>query len=218
MAIDDWLLDQVRCDRRLPTFRLFAWAEPTLSLGWHQSPLTLDNSELLQVRRPTGGQAVLHGGDLCYSLVVPQPPNLTARQIYAELCQFLQQAFAHCDLVLTFGRDCPDRDSPDCFARATAADLQLPQGGKCIGSAQRWRDRTLLQQGSIQLQPPANWSAILGTPTPPTLPIALVDLAATLVTTFEACYGVRFEAGAFSLEDWQAIDQRRSQFQIRTGF
>lgn len=213
MALDDWLLEEVRRDRRPPTFRLFSWSAPTLSLGWHQAAPQLEQ-ELPIVRRPTGGRAVLHGGDLCYSLVMPAALDCDRRQVYGQLCQFLRQAFQCLGQPLITGCDRPDRTAIDCFARATVADLRLADGRKCIGSAQLWRDRTLLQQGSIQLTPPDCWTAILGTPPPPVLDLSIATLATTLVSSFADCYGLNLTAGSLTTADWQAIGQRRSRFQV----
>ncbi len=47
-----------------PTFRLYRWSEPTLSIGYSQSPLTFP---VPVVKRPTGGGALLHGWDLSFS-------------------------------------------------------------------------------------------------------------------------------------------------------
>ncbi|QFZ91708.2 lipoate--protein ligase family protein [Synechococcus elongatus] len=213
MALDDWLLEEVRRDRRPPTFRLFSWPEPTLSLGWHQASFSTNWSCPI-VRRPTGGRAVLHGGDLCYSLVTPAPAKRDRSQTYCLLSQFLRQAFQRLEQPLITGSDRPDRTAIDCFARATVADLRLVDGRKCIGSAQLWRDRTILQQGSIQLHPPDCWPQVLGTTPPPVLDLPIATLATTLVSSFADCYGLNLTDGSLTAADWQAVDERRSQFQI----
>lgn len=213
MALDDWLLDQVRRDRCPPTFRLFTWSQPSLSLGWHQTPLPVDPA-LPIVRRPTGGRAVLHGGDLCYSLITPAPATGDRRQTYCLLTQFLRSAFQSLGQPLSTGRDRPDRTAIDCFASSTVADLQLADGRKCIGSAQLWRDRTVLQQGSIQLQPPECWVQVLGTPPPPALVTPIATLATSLISALSDCYGLSLTPGSLSPTDWEAIDERRSRFQV----
>ncbi|ABB57441.1 lipoate--protein ligase family protein [Synechococcus elongatus] len=213
MALDDWLLDEVRRDRCPPTFRLFTWQDPGLSLGWHQDPLLVD-LDLPIVRRPTGGRAVLHGGDLCYSLVTPAPVTGDRRQTYCLLTQFLRSAFQSLGYPLSTGCDRPDRTAIDCFAHSTVADLQLIDGRKCIGSAQLWRDRTILQQGSIQLQPPDCWTQVLGTPSPPALSLAIATLATSLINALRDSYGLSLNPGGLSSADWEAIDDRRSRFQV----
>ncbi len=178
-------LDAVLLQQRQPLLRFYTWSRPTLSLGFHQRELRpawrdwqrQGHGEL--VWRPSGGGAVLHGGDLCYALIWPDPP-CTRQQAYAVVCQWLQRAFAQLGEPLRFGQQ-PATGHPDCFARSTPADLVNAQGIKRIGSAQRWQRGCLLQHGSIQLSPDTDaWPTLLDglAPALPALPLrgdALVD-------------------------------------------
>ncbi|MFN9548023.1 MAG: lipoate--protein ligase family protein [Cyanobacteriota bacterium] len=190
MAIDAWLLDQiVRGERSGPLLRFYRWSQPTLSLGKHQRTLETRWLHLAQagaltlVRRPTGGSAVLHGGDLTYALLWPAPPR-QRREAYRLCCRWLQKAFAAMGQPLEFG-DSPARaDQPNCFASSTAADLVQSGGLKRIGSAQVWRGGCLLQHGSVLLQPDSTlWQAVFDTPPPPlpALPLAGEELEAHLL-------------------------------------
>ncbi len=168
MAIDSWLLDQGR-----PTFRLYRWRRPTLSLGFHQRQLEPHWPDLVQqgvidlVRRPSGGRAVLHAGELTYALVWPSPPP-SRREAYRLSCIWLQLAFETLGLPLVFGDQAASLQGSNCFALSTAADLVHPGGGKRIGSAQLWRRGQLLQHGSILLDPPqALWQQVFGQEPPP---------------------------------------------------
>ena len=171
-------LDAVLLQRRQAVLRFYRWSRPTLSLGFHQRQLRpgwlvwqqLGQGDL--VRRPSGGGAVLHGGDLCYALVWPDPPGSRA-QAYGAVCQWLQQAFAALGEPLQFGQQPAGRQS-DCFASSTSADLVNAAGLKRIGSAQRWQAGCLLQHGSIQLAPDARtWPLLLDGPAPALPPLAL---------------------------------------------
>jgi lipoate-protein ligase A len=102
------------------------------------------------VRRPSGGQAVLHGGDLTYALVWPDPPS-NRQQAYRQACLWLKQAFVQLGQPLQFGSAPASLAQSSCFASSTAADLVQANGVKRIGSAQLWRSGRLLQHGSIQL-------------------------------------------------------------------
>jgi lipoate---protein ligase len=170
MAIDAWLLEQDQ-----PALRLYRWQRPCLSVGRHQRRLPASWLELAArgaielVRRPSGGGAVLHGGDLAYGLVWPQPPP-NRRQAYRQACRWLQEAFAALGQPLHFGERPASLAVASCFATATAADLVHDDGSKRIGSAQLWRGGRLLQHGSIQLAPdPGLWRQLFGSP-PPALP------------------------------------------------
>lgn len=173
MAIDAALLEL-----RHPVLRLYSWSRPTLSLGFHQRSITASwrdwqaghQGEL--VRRPTGGGAVLHGGDLCYALVWPEP-GCSRQQAYTQICDWLQRVFAALGEPLRFGHE-PCAVGHDCFARSTPADLVDGRGCKRIGSAQRWHRGCLLQHGSIQLTPDSDqWLTLLGSQAPALSPLAV---------------------------------------------
>jgi lipoate-protein ligase A len=185
MAIDSWLLEASLLDPAgAPALRFYRWSRPTLSLGYHQRSLPPHWQQLAEVgridlvRRPSGGRAVLHGGDLTYALIWPAAAPFR-RHAYGLACAWLCRAFADLGLPLRFGRRAPSRDRASCFATSTAADLVHPQGGKRIGSAQLWRRGSLLQHGSILIDPPAElWRELFGEMPPvlPPLPLVGVDL------------------------------------------
>ena len=188
MAIDSWLLDQGR-----PTFRLYRWRRPTLSLGLHQRHLEPHWPDLVNqgvidlVRRPSGGRAVLHAGDLTYALVWPTPPP-SRREAYRLSCVWLQLAFEHLGLPLVFGDQAANLQGSNCFALSTAADLVHGRGGKRIGSAQLWRRGQLLQHGSILLDPPRTlWLQVFGQEPPalPALPVSPSQLEQHLLSAAE---------------------------------
>ncbi|MEY4760034.1 MAG: hypothetical protein RLZZ268_1532 [Cyanobacteriota bacterium] len=179
MAIDGWLLEQ-----RAPAFRLYRWERPTLSLGFHQRSLEAHWGELAAsgmidlIRRPSGGRAVLHAGELTYALVWPEAVA-SREQAYAQACGWLLEAFARMGLPLEPGRQAPSSQRSNCFATSTPADLVHGCGAKRIGSAQLWRSGCLLQHGSILLDPPSElWELVFGTPPPrlPSLPLDASDL------------------------------------------
>ncbi len=167
MAIDAWMLSQGGA-----ALRLYRWQRPCLSLGRHQRRLRAGWLELAAagrielVRRPTGGTAVLHGGDLTYALVWPDPPANRV-QAYGQVCHWLQQCFAQLGAPLHAGREPAGLAGASCFATSTAADLVHGDGGKRIGSAQLWRRGVLLQHGSIQLNPDRQlWQELFGAAAP----------------------------------------------------
>lgn len=172
MAIDAWMLDQ-----RRPALRLYRWRRPSLSLGHHQRRIPPHWLELARsgaielVRRPSGGRAVLHGGDLTYALVWPDASG-SREGVYRQACRWLQEVFTELGQPLDFGRQAASSQPASCFALSTAADLVHADGSKRIGSAQLWRQGSLLQHGSIQLEPPAAlWEQVFATPPPRLAPL-----------------------------------------------
>jgi lipoate-protein ligase A len=190
MAIDRWLLDQLEAGGP-PCLRLYRWSTPTLSLGRHQVrlephwPGLVEQGRISVVRRPSGGRAVLHAGDLTYALAC-RPAGTQRQQAYRDSCQWLQQAFAEAGQPLQWGggpsggaNDGPSggrfveaHGRSSCFATATGADLIHANGAKRVGSAQLWRGGLLLQHGSLLLDPPADlWRDVFGAPPPGLAPL-----------------------------------------------
>lgn len=154
-----------------PTLRLYQWSQPTLSLGAGQpmpaslTPELLASLNLAVVRRPTGGRAVLHCGDLTYCFVAGVrdgfPPSITAT--YQRLNRALQRGLANFGLATSGGRPAPsDRPGFSCFARLARGDLAWGNR-KLVGSAQSWQGESFLQHGTILLTPQQDsWWQILG--------------------------------------------------------
>ena len=219
MAIDGQLLDQACADPGAgAVLRLYRWSRPTLSLGFHQKTLPTHWQELARsgafdlVRRPTGGRAVLHGGDLSYALIWPAAPGPRAT-VYGRCCGWLCRAFSDLGLPLQPGQSAPSRDRSSCFATSTSADLIHADGSKRIGSAQLWRGGCLLQHGSILITPQAElWERIFGEEPPllPALPLGFDDLEALLLRSAARCLplgrgGVSLVLRDLSLEEWAGV-------------
>lgn len=159
MAIDHWLFEQCYQGLQPPTLRFYTWSPVAISLGHHQQqwPTHWHGLQCSQpfdiVRRPTGGRAVLHAGDLTYSIILTHQSG-HRRETYEYICGFLLQGWKSLGLELQFGRAGRGyQRQANCFKSVTAADLIGPNGEKLIGSAQVWRGQTVLQHGSIQLNP-----------------------------------------------------------------
>jgi lipoate-protein ligase A len=160
MAIDHALLTLHREERSPPTLRLYSFRPACLSLGRFQDARPYAEgyrSGLQIVRRPTGGGAVLHRGDICYSIIAPIDEPLVVgsiRQSYQKIAAALAQGLAL--LGLPPLRQAPTRHSLPpagwCFDAVAPHELTL-DGAKLVGSAQVRRDGALLQQGSIRLAP-----------------------------------------------------------------
>ena len=172
MAIDRYLLEQHRhgnrvskcgsTDNELPTYngvlRFYTWQPAAISLGYHQKDypdrwhdLIWQNKSIEIVRRPTGGRAVLHQGDLTYAIVTAIPPGKRL-EVYKQICQFLIAGWRSLGVNLDYGTATKEYiQQQNCFATATGSDLVTDRGHKVIGSAQLRRGKTVLQHGSMIL-------------------------------------------------------------------
>ena len=187
MDLDRWMLEQLtRGHGPGAVLRFYRWDKPCISLGHHQSSLGF-TSDLPVVRRPTGGAAVLHGGDLCYAIALAQPTG-GPRAAYGLINRWLQRSFEQLGNPLRPGTTGQNRQLINCFASGTAADLLGTKGEKRIGSAQLWRRGLLLQHGSIQLNPdPGLWRMLFDQEAPQALGLALGDtIEAELQTEAQA--------------------------------
>lgn len=158
MAIDNWLLEQHRQGQHPPTLRFYTWCRGAISLGYHQrdypeswQQLTWQGQPLEIVRRPTGGRAVLHQGDLTYAVVTSTLPGKRLA-VYRQICQFLITGWRSLGVELNYGDATKEyAQNHNCFATATVADLLTARGNKAIGSAQLRRGKAILQHGSMML-------------------------------------------------------------------
>ncbi|MEL6900836.1 MAG: biotin/lipoate A/B protein ligase family protein [Cyanobacteria bacterium J06606_4] len=159
MAIDRWLLAQHAQGLQPSSLRFYEWRSPTISLGYHQhqfpphwKTLHYNDQPVDIVRRPTGGRAVLHQGDLTYALVTSGLQG-SRRSVYRQLCQFLIDGWRQLGIDLSLGSAGRSYiKNPNCFGSATSADLVMADGYKLIGSAQVYREGCVLQHGSMRLQ------------------------------------------------------------------
>lgn len=130
MTIDRWLLQQHQQGNQPPTLRFYTWCPVAISLGYHQrhypktwQQLRWKDQPIERVRRPTGGRAVLHQGDLTYSVVTSGLKG-NRIQIYQKICQFLIEGWKTLGVHLNYGQAGRGYiHNPNCFATATQADL-----------------------------------------------------------------------------------------------
>ncbi|MEA5625966.1 biotin/lipoate A/B protein ligase family protein [Nostoc sp. UHCC 0251] len=217
MAIDRWLLEQHYSGKHPPTLRFYTWSPPAISLGYHQRQypeywqhLTWQGQKLDLVRRPSGGRAVLHQGDLTYAVVTS---GLTGNrlQVYEKICEFLIQGWRSLGVELHYGMAGRGYiHNPNCFGTATSADLVLPDGGKLIGSAQLRRSGAILQHGSIRLQPDAElFAQVFGAESFTTVQLSqnlnIEKIIAALITAASDCFDMQIELQPLSQSEWEEI-------------
>jgi lipoate-protein ligase A len=155
MAADEALLESVAAGEP-PALRLYRWVPPALSLGRFQPDDDVDVDACARfgvevVRRPTGGQGLLHGGDVTYAVALPRPEGAAGGvdAVYTLLAGALIDGLARIGVDAAIARhDGPA--GPVCFAGQQGADLRVGERKVC-GSAQVRRDGAVLQHGSILL-------------------------------------------------------------------
>lgn len=217
MAIDRWLLEQHQSGKHPSTLRFYTWSPSAISLGYHQRQypeywqnLTWQGHKLDLVRRPTGGRAVLHQGDLTYAVVTSGLAG-SRLQVYEKICEFLIQGWRSLGVELHYGTEGRGYiHNPNCFGTATSADLVLPDGTKIIGSAQLRRGKVILQHGSIRLQPDTELLAqVFGAKSFTTgqLPqnLSVENIIAALVAAASDYFGVQIELQPLSSSEWEEI-------------
>lgn len=162
MAVDSAILTGVREGTSPATIRFFRWASPTLSIGYAQEPEKDFRLDLLEkngidlVRRPTGGGAILHERDLCYSVAAslsdPRFPS-TLRGSYGMIGEAVILFLNTLGIDAQWGGGKVRGWRPSgaaCFDSASPFEI-LTKGRKIVGSAQRRTSGAFLQQGSIML-------------------------------------------------------------------
>lgn len=155
MMVDETLLTSaVEHAARQPTLRIYGWDPPALSVGAN----AIVPDEVVErctragvevVRRPTGGGAVLHDGDITYA-VVARHGSMGVDETYKLVAEGLIAAFAALGIKAEVAEHSTRRISLACFAVPTGADI-VAGGSKIVGSAQLRRAGWFLQHGSIPI-------------------------------------------------------------------
>lgn len=157
MAFDEVLLENASSGQ--PALRFYQWSKPTVSLGYFQSFAIASIFEGMDVvRRPTGGDLLIHHHELTYALALPDS-SLPSKP--EELACLVHRVIAGVLAGLGVSTTCqPSKGklqvsgAPEgilCFLHPAAGDV-LAGGFKVVGSAQRRRQEALLQHGSILLK------------------------------------------------------------------
>lgn len=155
MAADEVLLESAVASEQ-PALRFYGWSAATLSLGYFQPAAARFNHPTLRtlpwVRRPTGGEALVHDRELTYALVLPADltnladGNSWPRRLHA----IIRGVLADLQVASQLASEESRRGDFLCFLHTTPQDLLIGQH-KIVGSAQRKRHGGILQHGSILL-------------------------------------------------------------------
>jgi len=154
MAADEALLESALSG--VASLRFYGWSEPTVSLGYFQPVEKRDNDKRLSrlpfVRRPTGGDALVHHFELTYSLALPPGCAGEKPQAWpAKMHGMIADALKTMGVATRLSETCtPPASSVLCFKRLVQGDLMIGES-KIAGSAQRRRKGALLQHGAVLL-------------------------------------------------------------------
>ena len=173
MAIDLFLLEKSFIDKNFQmALRFYSWDGDWLSIGKNQTKLPpkwlelLKNKKLKIIRRPSGGNAVLHSRGLTYALVWRNPPK-NKKKSYLKTAQWLKDGFKKAGVDLFLGNQPVNISNSNCFSTSTFADLVDKENNKHIGSAQYWKKGHLLQHGEILIEPSKQlWKKVFNTDPP----------------------------------------------------
>ena len=149
--------------------RVYGWNPPAISLGWNQSEDEIlhekaRNEGVDVVRRPTGGRAILHAGELTYCVVMTVAGGTSISEVYRHISGGLLAGLGNLGVSASLEKSQPHfpslyrtPDSVSCFISAARHEIKV-SGRKLVGSAQR-RYRSpdgreiVLQHGSILMDP-----------------------------------------------------------------
>ena len=162
MAADALAVELASSHRSPPIVRFFSWAPPAVSLGFHQPAEAVNAAACRRlgwelVRRPTGGRALLHKGDLCYSVALHTTNgnlNLLSR-LYRQTGLAIAETIQELGIaVQPSGEDGASLRSVNrsrnglCLEARVRGEIATGRG-KFAAAAQRLFPGGILQQGSI---------------------------------------------------------------------
>jgi len=191
-AVDCMRLDQEMLEGRAGNRvigRIYEWDGPAVSLGRSNDASRLDAgilaaSGVAVVRRPTGGAALIHGTDLCYSVAYPRRQLAgrraglmeTGRLLASPVLQGLRSLGIDARFRAPVGA--PVRGGEElelCFLQKSFLDIMVGDR-KVAAFAQRATSTIFFQHGSVLMEPVPD------------------DLVATLT-----------RAGLGSRDEWKAV-------------
>jgi len=165
MAVDEAIMLLHSQKKSPPTLRFYSWGPPALSLGYfQQAEKEIDYHKCKEegidlVRRLTGGRAILHDQELTYSIILREDYKLLSdsieksyQQISRGLVRGLQALGIPAELkAVERGKKAPSGHSAACFDAPSWYEVIL-DNKKLIGSAQRRKENTILQHGSLPIE------------------------------------------------------------------
>lgn len=199
MAIDEALMEFVKKER-VPVLRFFNFSPPSTTIGFHQRVeewlLELEKKGIPWVRRPTGGRAVFHDGDLTYSLTFPENHEIFGGSVPISLIKIskgFKIGFELAGIEVEIESKKGIRGTGFCFSSTSLYEFTI-NGKKIMGSAQVRRDGVVLQQGTIVVRYPSSpFPKVPGMGAIEEIKeITVEELQNKIVEGFEKAYGIEF--------------------------
>lgn len=162
MAADQYILSEIHKSDMI-FLRFYTWKHPSITLGYMQHPketLRLDmctSDSVEWIRRPTGGRAVLHKGDLTYSCIFPKSLSFlgtNVKESYAAIMICLKTGFNKAGITVSTHNSYDEllavkrEIKLPCFLAPNRDEIMV-DGRKLVGSAQKRTTNGVLQHGSI---------------------------------------------------------------------
>jgi lipoate-protein ligase A len=193
------------------SLRFYGWSEATLSLGYFQPERLRHSDERLAalplVRRPSGGDALVHHHEVTYALALPAGPPWHGPEPWPRrMHRILAAALAELGVTAELYQP-PPQPSPFagvlCFHHWTAGDL-IVHNAKVVGSAQRRQRGAVLQHGAVLLAQSEHTPSLPG----------ILELTGRRLSAEEACGAIRKQfiratAWALASTDWNEDERRR---------
>lgn len=149
-----------------PIFFFYTWDRPTITVGKAQRGRDQIMAETAELGidcfvRPTGGKAVLHGGDICYTFIGAQADPVyggklrdSFKSVNQMVIEILNEVLGLSSLRANAKQSNVEFQSYNCFDH-TVCNEGIYADQKIVGAAQAMAKRAFIQQGSIQLNKPS---------------------------------------------------------------
>lgn len=210
MAADETLL--ASAVEGVASLRLYGWSEPTLSLGYFQ-PESVRHADprlaaLPFVRRPSGGDTLVHHHELTYCLALPVgKPWQSSESWLLRMHAIFGDALTECGVRVAV-HAVTDRAAfagPLCFHHHTAGDLVVGTT-KVVGSAQRRQRGALMQHGAVLLASSPATPSLPGALELTSLRVTAEQVGAAIQRAFSHRTGWRLEASHWTEHERARIE------------
>jgi len=212
MAADNYFFEEAENDRIPGILRLYDWKPYGISIGSffktsHLNTEKISNDNIKIVRRITGGNAVLHRGDITYSIILNKKviKENSKKDFYYFVAGILRSALSKLNITSQINTKNKFKiNDPNCYSSLSEFEIASAGGSKIIGSAQKILRSSMLQHGSFFYNDtPSNISSYLNNNKNEN--IRSMDIQEKkydiIINTFKNAFSEYFEFEDISLDD-----------------